>query len=83
MVPTNILDKARLPEHRGDFAHAAMRKWTFATSDQVARRTLDALDRKQLYVVPQFDGRFMWRFKRYAPRLYARALGEAYRLAGG
>ena len=72
-----------LPEHRGDFAHAAMRKWTFATSDQVARRTLDALDRKQLYVVPQFDGRFMWRFKRYAPRLYARALGEAYRLAGG
>ena len=83
VVPTNILDKARLPEHRGDFAHAAMRKWTFATSDQVARRTLDALDRKQLYVVPQFDGRFMWRFKRYAPRLYARALGEAYRLSGG
>ncbi|MEP4525482.1 MAG: SDR family NAD(P)-dependent oxidoreductase, partial [Alloalcanivorax venustensis] len=83
VVPTNILDKARLPENRGDFAHAAMRKWAFATSDQVARQTLDALDRKQLYVVPQFDGRFMWRFKRYAPRLYARALGEAYRLAGG
>lgn len=81
VVPTNILDKARLPENRSGFASAAMRKWAFATSDQVARQTLDALDREQLYVVPQLDGRFMWRFKRYAPRLYARTLGEAYRLA--
>lgn len=81
VVPTNILDKARLPDNRGDFADAAMRKWAFTTSDEVARKTLDALDRKQLYVVPQFDGRIMWRFKRYAPALYARTLGEAYRLA--
>jgi short-subunit dehydrogenase len=81
VVPTNILDKARLPENRSDFASAAMSKLAFTTSDEVARKTLDALDRKQLYVVPQFDGRIMWRFKRYAPRLYARTLGEAYRLA--
>ena len=81
VVPTNMLDKARLPESRSGLASAAMRNWTFATSDQVARQTLDALDRKQLYVVPQFDGRIMWRFKRYAPRLYARTLGEVYRLA--
>jgi short-subunit dehydrogenase len=81
VVPTNIMDKARLPDNRKDFASAAMDKWAFTTSDQVARQTLDALDRKQLYVVPQFDGRIMWRFKRYAPRLYARTLGEAYRLA--
>ncbi|MGB1220357.1 MAG: SDR family NAD(P)-dependent oxidoreductase [Alcanivoracaceae bacterium] len=81
VVPTNILDKARLPDNRSDFASAAMRKWVFTNSDEVARKTLDALDRKQLYVVPQFDGRIMWRFKRYAPALYARTLGEAYRLA--
>jgi hypothetical protein len=81
VVPTNILDKARLPDNRSDFASAAMRKWVFTNSDEVARKTLDALDRKQLYVVPQFDGRIMWRFKRYAPALYTRTLGEAYRLA--
>jgi short-subunit dehydrogenase len=60
-----------------------MEKWAFTDSGEVARRTLDALDRNQLYVLPQWDGRLMWRFKRAAPGLYARVLGYGYRLAAG
>jgi hypothetical protein len=31
-------------------------------------------------MLPQIDGRIAWRLKRLAPRLYARAVGETYRL---
>ena len=36
-----------------------------------------------LDVLPQIDGRLAWRFKRAAPSLYARTVGEAYRLFAG
>ncbi len=81
-VKTNIIDNGKLPSGTGRFASNVMGKWMFSeTPDQVARQTLDALDRKQLYIMPQFDSRLVWRLKRYAPRLYARAVGEVYRLS--
>ena len=46
----------------------------------VAKQTLDALDRGELYMLPQIDGRMAWRFKRLMPRLYTRIAGETYRL---
>ena len=57
-----------------------MTKFALTNSDEVARKTLDALDKGQLYMLPQIDGRIAWMFKRIAPRMYARSLGEAYRL---
>ena len=60
-----------------------MEKWAFTDSGEVARKTLDACDRNQLYVLPQWDGRLAWRFKRVAPASYARVLGLGYRLAAG
>jgi short-subunit dehydrogenase len=57
-----------------------MTRFALTDSDTVARKTLDALDKNQLYVLPQVDGRIAWYLKRFAPRLYARGIGEAYRL---
>jgi len=80
VVPTNIVNDGKLPSYRAEFAKSAMTKFALTNSDEVARKTLDALDKGQLYMLPQIDGRISWMFKRIAPRLYARSLGEAYRL---
>ena len=50
-------------------------------AERAARTTLDALDRNQLYVLPQFDARMIWRMKRWIPASYARGLGVMSRLA--
>lgn len=83
IVPTNIINDSRFPGERKTFAAKAMEKWAFTNSGEVARMTLDAMDRNQLYVLPQWDGRLMWRAKRAFPELYARTLGLGYRLAAG
>ena len=57
-----------------------MTRYALTNADQVARQTLSALDRGELYMLPQIDGRLAWRLKRLTPRLYARAIGEAYRM---
>lgn len=80
VVPTNIVNDGKLPAYRSEFAKTAMTRFALTDSDTVARKTLDALDKGQLYMLPQIDGRIAWMFKRMAPRLYARSLGEAYRL---
>lgn len=80
VVPTNIVNDGKLPSYRAEFAKSAMTKFALTDSDEVARKTLDALDKGQLYMLPQIDGRIAWMFKRMAPRIYARSLGEAYRL---
>lgn len=83
IVPTNIVDDGRLPEHRNEFAQMAMSRLALTNADRVARQTLDALDRGKLYMLPQVDGRMAWRLKRFAPRLYARLMGEGYKLLAG
>lgn len=80
VVPTNIVNDGKLPEKRREFARSAMTRFALTTADKVARQTLDALDRGELYMLPQIDGRMAWRFKRLMPRLYARTVGETYRL---
>ncbi|MGB0954985.1 MAG: SDR family NAD(P)-dependent oxidoreductase [Panacagrimonas sp.] len=83
VVPTNIVNESRVSSELKGFAAKAMEKWAFTDSGEVARKTLDACDRNQLYVLPQWDGRLAWRFKRVAPASYARVLGLGYRLAAG
>ena len=80
-VKTNIIENGNLPSETGNLASNIMGKWMFSESpDEVARQTLTALDKKQLYMMPQFDSRLVWRMKRYAPNLYTKAVGEIYRL---
>lgn len=78
-VKTNIVRDGRIASGASGFAHKVM-KWTGVEAEGVARQTLDALDRNQLYVLPQFDARAIWRMKRIAPSLYARGAGVLSRL---
>lgn len=80
VVPTNIVNDGKLPEKRREFARSAMTRFALTTADKVARQTLDGLDRGELYMLPQIDGRMAWHFKRLMPRLYARTVGEVYHL---
>ena len=80
VVPTNIVENGRLPERRRDFARSAMTRYALTNADQVARQALNALDRGDMYMLPQIDGRIAWRLKRLTPRLYARAIGGVYRI---
>ena len=65
-VKTNIVRDARTPANTSKIAQRLM-DWTGVSPESVAKTTLDALDRKQLYVLPQFDARLVWRMKRLAP----------------
>jgi len=64
----------RIDAGTSGFAEKVMR-WTGVEADGVAKQTLDALDRNQLYVLPQLEARAIWRMKRLAPGLYARGAG--------
>ncbi|SIN37480.1 oxidoreductase ephD [Mycobacteroides abscessus subsp. abscessus] len=79
-VKTNIVDSGIIEESAARLAATAM-KWTGVSADSVARECLDAHDRGQLYVLPQFDARFMWQAKRLAPDTYTKALGIAERFS--
>jgi len=79
-VQTNITRDGRISGKSTQLAESLMR-WTGISAARVARTTLDALDRGQLYVLPQLDARLIWRLKRYAPAGYARGLGLINRLA--
>ena len=79
-VQTNIARDGRISGKSTQLADKLMR-WTGISAGRVARTTLDALDRGQLYVLPQLDARLIWRLKRYVPTGYARGLGLIGRLA--
>ncbi|MFI4980295.1 MAG: SDR family NAD(P)-dependent oxidoreductase, partial [Nevskiales bacterium] len=80
-VQTNITRDGRISGKSTQLAEKLMR-WTGISAARVARTTLDALDRGELYVLPQLDARLIWRLKRYVPAGYARGLGLINRLAG-
>ncbi|MFN3714305.1 MAG: SDR family NAD(P)-dependent oxidoreductase [Alcanivoracaceae bacterium] len=79
-VKTNIARDGRIPEGKSEFA-AKLMQWTGIPAERVAKTTLDAMDRGQLYVLPQFDARTIWRTKRLLPTVYTRGAGLLSRLA--
>jgi short-subunit dehydrogenase len=79
-VRTNITRDGRISGKSTQLADKLMR-WTGVSADGVARTALNALDRGQLYVLPQLDARLIWRLKRYVPAGYARGLGLINRIA--
>jgi NAD(P)-dependent dehydrogenase (short-subunit alcohol dehydrogenase family) len=79
-VQTNIARDGRISAESSGFAEKLM-KWTGVPADGVVRTTLDALDRDQLYVLPQIEARMIWRMKRLLPRSYAKGAGLLSRLA--
>ena len=78
-VKTNIAKAGRITGESSSLASKLIdRGWP---PEKVVKQTLDALDRNQLYVVPQLDAKTVWRTKRLMPSLYARGLGLLNRLA--
>lgn len=49
------------------------------TADEVAEKTLRAVDRNRLYVAPQFTARWAWRLKRVNPGAFCSAFAAGYR----
>ncbi|WP_433726284.1 SDR family NAD(P)-dependent oxidoreductase [Nocardia sp. CA-129566] len=78
-VKTNVARDGRITEQSARLADTLMRLTGFSP-DRVARSTLDAHDRGQLYVLPQLDAHLIWRLKRYFPAQYTYALGLLDRL---
>lgn len=74
LVKTNIARDGRIDAASSRLTEKLMR-WVGFAPERVVRTTLDALDRGQLYVLPQLDARLIWRSKRLAPAIYARGAG--------
>ncbi|MCQ8896635.1 SDR family NAD(P)-dependent oxidoreductase [Limnobacter humi] len=79
-VKTNITRDGRIAGGSSRFADKLM-QWTGVSADAVAKETLDALDKGQLYVLPQLDARMIWRMKRLMPGGYTWGAGVLARVA--
>lgn len=80
-VRTNIVRDGRIEAGASQLAGQLMEKWAF-TPEKVVAQSLRALERGQLYVVPQMDAKVIWRAKRLLPSLYTRGAGQLNRLLG-
>ncbi|MGB1580918.1 MAG: SDR family NAD(P)-dependent oxidoreductase [Nevskiales bacterium] len=78
-VKTNIVRDGRISGQSSKLGELAM-AWTGVSPDKVVRKTLNALDRNQLYVLPQLDARTVWRLKRFTPVSYTRGTGVIARV---
>lgn len=74
LVKTNINANGRIVGESSKLLDRLMSRIGMS-AQRVARDTLNALDRGDLYVMPQFDARMIWRAKRLIPRTYAAGAG--------
>lgn len=79
-VQTNIMKAGRITDGSSKLADSLMR-WAGVSADSVVKSALNGLDRGQLYVLPQFDARLVWRLKRLLPSGYTRGAGLINRWA--
>ncbi|GGF12955.1 SDR family NAD(P)-dependent oxidoreductase [Williamsia phyllosphaerae] len=78
-VKTNVAVDGRITADASKLAGTLMR-YTGLSPDRVAKGTLNAHDRGQLYVVPQLDAKAIWSAKRHLPRTYTAGLGLLNRI---
>lgn len=74
LVKTNINANGRIVGESSKLFDRLMDRFGMAP-EKVVRMTLDAHQRGDLYVMPQFDARMIWRTKRLIPRTYALGTG--------
>ncbi|GAB2567110.1 SDR family NAD(P)-dependent oxidoreductase [Nocardia heshunensis] len=79
-VRTNILDGVSIGDESLQQWGDRLLRWTGRPPTAIARATLDAVDRGQLYVVPQIEAKAIWQAKRLLPEPYTRAAGLLERL---
>lgn len=73
-VKTAIVENGRITDTASSAAAKLMAR-SGMTAERVAQIALDGLDRDRPYVMPQFDARAIWRFKRFMPGLYGALSG--------
>ncbi|MGQ7273566.1 SDR family NAD(P)-dependent oxidoreductase [Marinobacter sp. V034] len=74
LVKTNINANGRIVGESSRLFDRLMNRFGMSP-EQVVRMTLDAHRSGDLYVMPQFDARMIWRTKRLIPRTYALGTG--------
>jgi NAD(P)-dependent dehydrogenase (short-subunit alcohol dehydrogenase family) len=78
---TNLLETMRAPaEKQKQMAHKFFER-SKITAEEVADQALKGLERGKLYIIPQTDGKLMWRLKRANPQLYFQQIARGF--AGG
>ncbi|MEU0541020.1 SDR family NAD(P)-dependent oxidoreductase [Nocardia sp. NPDC005978] len=79
-VKTRILEGVSIGDDTVQLWGDRLLRWTGRPPAAIARTTLDAVDRGELYVVPQLEAKFLWQSKRLLPESYTRAAGLLERL---
>lgn len=74
LVKTNINANGRIVGDSSKLFDRLMNRFGMS-AERVVNDALNALDRGDLYVMPQFDARLIWRAKRLIPRTYALGTG--------
>lgn len=74
LVKTNIKANGRIVGESSKLFDRLMDRFGMPP-ERVVNDALNALDRGDLYVMPQFDARMIWRAKRLIPRTYAMGTG--------
>ena len=75
---TNLMDQVRYTdEHQLKMADAFFEK-ALCDANHVSKKVIRAIMKNQLYVLPQFDARLYFRFKRLAPQTFFGLMGKLY-----
>lgn len=64
---TNIVDAGRFTDEKARRLGKKMMDRAKHSADDIARSTIAAIERGDLYAVPMADGRWLWRIKRASP----------------
>lgn len=71
---TNIANNARGSDPGSDRMAKKLVNESKISADWVVGKVLRAIEKSQLYIVPQADAKSMWRLRRFAPNLMNRAV---------
>ncbi|MFE3544971.1 SDR family NAD(P)-dependent oxidoreductase [Nocardia sp. NPDC059177] len=74
-VKTGIMQADSPIDETADRLGELLLRWTGRPPAAIARTTLDAVDRGDLYVVPQLEAKVLWQAKRWMPTTYTRSAG--------
>ncbi|WP_336085008.1 SDR family NAD(P)-dependent oxidoreductase [Nocardia sp. SSK8] len=74
-VKTGIMQADSPMDETAERLGGLLLRWTGRAPESIARATLDAVDRGELYVVPQLEAKLLWQAKRWMPTTYTRSAG--------
>jgi NAD(P)-dependent dehydrogenase (short-subunit alcohol dehydrogenase family) len=76
---TNLMDNFISTDERQRKMAEAMFEHSTYTAGMVAGVVVKSIMKNRFYIIPQFDGKMAWRFKRFFPELYFKAGSFVYR----